>query len=231
MLRLATGTAARRCLITQRSVAGINVHGLSPWLATSSVYAGRQPALARHAFASSAASLSSSQAEGGANNNNTTTNNSSKRTWAVRLASAVVAVYVASFAGPMIGIGMASQAVALAKSRDPMMQKSGASRIRLLSRSERSVKEVVQQGGAEVLMALLQSSDKEVVKCAAAAIAAVAETDAGAEALLAASLLSVPRAALTDEPVVSDISAARTRLLQHQQFISQQSPHPVKASS
>ena len=129
------------------------------------------------------------------------------RRFLLPVCSVAIVLYVGVFAAPLVSGGSVTHASTLLRAREPFLQRSGCDRLALLLRGGDALAAgAVQHNAPRALLALLDSPDAAVRASAAAALAVLAATPAGADALRAAPELLSLQALAASKPCQGEAS-------------------------
>ncbi|KAI5055531.1 hypothetical protein GOP47_0029052 [Adiantum capillus-veneris] len=107
-----------------------------------------------------------------------------KAGWLLKILAAVTITYVSFNAFPIMGDSLIWQSVALVRSNDPFMKRSGASRITMIATNDRRRKNFVEVGGVVELAKMLESApDDKTRREAVKALVSLCECEVAVEAL------------------------------------------------
>lgn len=104
--------------------------------------------------------------------------------WLLKVLAAVTLTYVSFHMFPMMGDSLIWQSVALVRSEDPFMKRSGASRISRIATNDERRKSFVQAGGVRELVKMLEMApDDKTRREAVKALVSLCYCDVAVEAL------------------------------------------------
>ncbi|GMH15428.1 hypothetical protein Nepgr_017269 [Nepenthes gracilis] len=133
--------------------------------------------------------------------------------WLLKLIFAGTAVAVGYQFFPYMGDNIMQQSVALLQVKDPLFKRMGASRLARLATDDEKRKKIVEMGGAQELVSMLEAAkDDRTTKEALKALVALSASEEAANAMYRAGAISVIRSALGSAED-RDIARYKTSLL------------------